>query len=858
MAWNVAAVRKLLMAAFSDEELVAFCLDYFPQVHDEFTAGQTRSTRVNLLLEYARRRGLLDELLGHIRAANPRVYDEFGPYDGPGGGSEDGASLLLEPVPADSRLIGRKGQLAAYRRKLRQDRFVIIKGMPGVGKTTLGAKLAHLEAARVEQIFWFTFDPVEKNTADALFWSLAAFLESRGAPDLWRYLRGELEAERPLDRSAKVNLLLSSLASGEYLLCFDDFHVVKEVEDVTQVFEEFQRRFAGHRQDLPVRFILMGREVPPKMEYLVSESLGGFTEEEARIFVAARRLKLPAPLMQRLWERTEGNAKLLDLSVSALLDKRSNLPAMEQFVAVMATTMGDVRDYLMTNLYYTLQPEERVVAGALAIFPVPVEPAIVEEVLAGRGINGVVPRLGALANKHIVREAADGRWHCPSLVRDYCYHVLDQADRKDFHRRAADYYERHDNLLSAAYHHFEQGARHQAAELLATHADAIINQGGAGALLEQLARFQPEFLRAEQWGRLCRVRGDALQMRGHYPQALDAYAAALDAATSDAMQAELLCVIGATHVRLWSFDQAIAKLQESLELSQRLGERSGEATAHRYLGWAYYRLNQLEQAREHFTLAERMGQELGDDSLVARSGYGLGLVEHRHGRLKEARDRLDRSRRIALRLEDRNLEARVLGDLGSIYGELGERSRQRDTYEKVVAIQTKLGDVHGLATAYNNLGYLSYELGEYDTAARYYGQFVDLARDMGHARLLSIAYSGLADTRRAAGDLPGALEAGNAARQASEGAGPGFELALSYRVLGDIQLALGNATQAEAEFAASIGLLTGTIGSAADELAKALHGQEQARSRLGAVSVPLVAGAAGEVAALQATEPAAS
>lgn len=47
-----ASVRRLVMAVLrTDTDLDAFCLDYFPAVHREFTNGMKRTAKINLLLE---------------------------------------------------------------------------------------------------------------------------------------------------------------------------------------------------------------------------------------------------------------------------------------------------------------------------------------------------------------------------------------------------------------------------------------------------------------------------------------------------------------------------------------------------------------------------------------------------------------------------------------------------------------------------------------------------------------------------------------------------------------------------------------------------------------------------------------
>ena len=77
MAYDDAAIRQLVAAAFSDEELQTFCFDNFPVVHQDFTAGQTQGQRALLLVDFAARQGQLDALLDAIRKANPYQFDRF-------------------------------------------------------------------------------------------------------------------------------------------------------------------------------------------------------------------------------------------------------------------------------------------------------------------------------------------------------------------------------------------------------------------------------------------------------------------------------------------------------------------------------------------------------------------------------------------------------------------------------------------------------------------------------------------------------------------------------------------------------------------------------------------------------------
>ena len=76
-AYNTAAVRELLLAVFSDEELTNFCFDNFRPVYEEFTTGMGRTQKVQLLVAYCERRGQMAELLARVGRANPYQYARF-------------------------------------------------------------------------------------------------------------------------------------------------------------------------------------------------------------------------------------------------------------------------------------------------------------------------------------------------------------------------------------------------------------------------------------------------------------------------------------------------------------------------------------------------------------------------------------------------------------------------------------------------------------------------------------------------------------------------------------------------------------------------------------------------------------
>lgn len=734
------------------------------------------------------------------------------------------AAELLEPLPPAFVPVGREREHDRYVAQLRQGRSVVVTGMAGVGKTTLGASVAR-EVVPEDKIFWFTFDSVEKSGADALFWALAAFLETRGEPELWHYLHGELESSRPLDTTVKLNLFLAGLSNGGYLLCFDDFHVVRDADDVTNLFRILEGRLAARRQELAVRFLIMGRDVPDAMQHLAAEPLGGLPTEGTEAILARHGLTLEPRLLRRLHERTEGNPKLVDLASSAIGHMADDAEAIGRFIDSMASARG-IRDYLMTHVYQTLSREEQIVTNVLSIFPAPVERRVVEEIVHDEGVSGVAALLMTLTDKAIASELADGRTLCHGLVRDYCYALLDRRDRERFHLAAARQFEALDKVLPAAYHHGEHGDQAKALRLLSMHAQALIDAGSAGALLEGLERFDPQRLGPAERFAFVKAKGAALIVRGGYRDAVALYEASLEDYPDGAEGGELLCMIG--HASFWlnEVERAIDASSRAIEIDRPLGNERGLASAYRVIGVSHLRLGRLQEAREAFDESRRLAERLDDRLLLAQLLHESSLIAFQEERLEDAQSGLERSRALYRQLGARVGEARATLDLAVALhaGQAAERARA--TYERSLELLRHVGDVDGLCGAHNNLATLHLDSGENADAILHYEELRELAGRIGDRRWLATASAGLAEASMASGDVAAAhehaLEAIAIARELESWA----DVGVSLRLLGEIALAAGDAASAVLRFEESITILADTREHA--EL-------EKARRALGAV-----------------------
>jgi len=175
-AYNTAAIRQLLLAAFTPEELRRFCYDRpaFRPVVDRFGPGYGLDDRVDELITYCDNYLLFPELLAELRRHNPRQVARFegeiGRFpDAAPGAAPAAQSPALAPgtaPPPPALMVGRESAMAELRARLAGPAATMVltavRGWPGVGKTTLAAALAHdgqLKRAFPDGVLWAALGP---------------------------------------------------------------------------------------------------------------------------------------------------------------------------------------------------------------------------------------------------------------------------------------------------------------------------------------------------------------------------------------------------------------------------------------------------------------------------------------------------------------------------------------------------------------------------------------------------------------------------------------------------------------------------------------------------------------------------
>ncbi len=101
MKHNMIAIRKLIIEAFDDEELVMFCDDHFAEVTERFGDGMGKSKKAHLLVTYCDRHEKLESLVGLLRVERPEKYAKYQAQLGGGKSSSATATDTTVSVSPD-------------------------------------------------------------------------------------------------------------------------------------------------------------------------------------------------------------------------------------------------------------------------------------------------------------------------------------------------------------------------------------------------------------------------------------------------------------------------------------------------------------------------------------------------------------------------------------------------------------------------------------------------------------------------------------------------------------------------------------------------------------------------------------
>lgn len=345
--------------------------------------------------------------------------------------------------------------------------------------------------------------------------------------------------------------------------------------------------------------------------------LGPLASEEAAT-LAIGVSQMPEAVVRTLVERAEGNPLFLEQLLlnaeGAALDK---LPGTIQ--ALVLSRM----DRLPAKDKYALQAA-----------------AVLGQRFTLEALRHVVDSphydCAALTEHFLVRPEGAEFLFCHALIRDGARESLAKARRKQFHARAAAWFDQRDPVLAAEHHDRADSPHTARAYLVACEAEAAhFRYDAAVALADRgstvaTARSDLFALRA--------MRARLLLELGRAQDSIDASRAALECAEETAERAAALLDMAAGMRINDRFDEGLAALDQAQPLAEKTGAPLLLSHLHHLRGNLYFPLGRLNECLHEHRRALACAKEASSLEAEAKALGGLGDAHYLGGRMRSSHE----------------------------------------------------------------------------------------------------------------------------------------------------------------------------------------------------------------------------
>ncbi len=155
-------------------------------------------------------------------------------------------------------------------------------------------------------------------------------------------------------------------------------------------------------------------------------------------------------------------------------------------------------------------------------------------------------------------------------------------------------------------------------------------------------------------------------------------------------------------------------------------------------------LGRYEEAVDAYQQTIAMAERLNDSRNVAVGKFQLATVRYRQNKYEEALKLYNEARKLLEPLNEPAILAAAWHQIGVVYQGAGQYNAAEVAYQQSLAVRVDIGDRSGQALSLGQLGNLYADIGRFEEAVRFYRQASGLYLELGDLRMEGLARSNTA------------------------------------------------------------------------------------------------------------------
>ncbi|MGP1384258.1 MAG: tetratricopeptide repeat protein [Thainema sp.] len=613
----------------------------------------------------------------------------------------------------------------------------------GFGKSLLAGWVYETAQSQFDQALWVNFQKQPSFNAFGLWvlQEIGFLIQDESIPD--EYL---------------ITQTIYRLSERRCLLVMDQLEEIEQSADRPS-FEAFLEQWQQRGRKSTILVTTRNRFVGQDSVRYV---LPGFTPQEGAAFLQKQKISASEEVnLEQLSTLAEGHPLLLNLAASWLKETavgRLNETGLSFFERLFQNNLGDPEAKVEEIFQLLLRQLPERLQTALLEVSVYQNPFDVERAQAMQA-EMTEADLELLETRGFLLKREE-YWTLHPLMRQFAEETLRERQLEfEAHRKAVEFFtsclplelaklEQDDieNLLDgylAAFHHYCELSNYKAAYAVISDCYSWLDLWGYYHILvsiyERLTTAWRNHLPTTEEEQkkfsavLCNL-GIAYRSLSQYEKAIELYQQSLKITQEIGDrhgEANNLGNLGSAYYSKGQYEKAIELYQQSLTIKQEIGDRECEAVALGNLGSAYRSLGQYEKAIELYQQSLKIQQELGYFRYAAATLSNLGLAYDLKCLYEKAIELYQQSLIINQAVGDRHGEAATLCNLGNIYNSLSQYEKAIELYQQSLTINQAIGDRRGEAYNFGNLANAYYFLGQYEKAIELYQQSLTINQAIG-------------------------------------------------------------------------------------------------------------------------------
>ncbi|MEZ0483421.1 tetratricopeptide repeat protein [Fibrella aquatica] len=636
--------------------------------------------------------------------------------------------------------IGRKRVLIELRQAFRQHKAVCIHGMGGLGKTTTAEAFAHnyrsQQGGHVPTLLFREGNyPIEEFS---ILQRLVANWKLKERPDEGLIAEIEFTLKNPnLSVLDKLQAIMTTcLQNLPTILLFDNAEDIHDENGIIKSAElhDFLRQLVKKiPRNCHVLFTTRYR-LTDLQDCLMHLPISKMTyAEQYRYIQSSEQLnRLTRDQHNLLYQRFDGLPRAFEFLETVLIDQPDfNLDHLSHVEGQI------LENLLLSELFNSLNTTEQQLFTQASVLIGRVSIKALSYVLE-KSEEELSLALISLQQKAIVF-LYDKTFEIHPLTRRWVqiHHDIDHYLIKSLAHRAGIFYEREPewNSAFAAKHYFEVAqAWNEYADLTLKIASSYSHSG-----MHQYAILFSEEIIAKNISSSFNLSAinhlSSIYVKiGKYDKALQFAQNSLEIsnkignykAKSDAFH-----LIGTILNLQGKYESAIKNHELSIEIAKYLRDKSSEGISLNNIGQVYMRLGRMEKAEKSFKESLSIATSLDDENAQSSALNSLGALSRVQRNLTEAVKYYTEG----LLLVKKNLnvygKAALLGNLGQVYEQMREFKMALEKFEESLLLSKEIGEIFGVASVLNNIGQLYNSQINYEKALAYSLESLSIKQKIG-------------------------------------------------------------------------------------------------------------------------------